>query len=191
VQALKALLAWFLALCCTACVWRPVTYTEAARDAADGAIAAFRESGELQRYFEEAVAYAVFPASVRAGTGLGGAYGNGWLFEDGEVTGRVVLVEFFAGADLGAQSYRSILFFRNHAALQRFRRGRFEFTGQANATVITAGKSLTPSYATDVAMFVQVRGGLLLEASVGAQRYDYFPLVTTPATSSCRLSGAC
>jgi hypothetical protein len=29
-------------------------------------------------------------------------------------------------------------------------------------------------------MFVQVRGGLLLEASVGTQRYDYFPIPPAP-----------
>ena len=31
-------------------------------------------------------------------------------------------------------------------------------------------------------MFAQVRGGLLLEASVGAQRYDFFPLAAEGAT---------
>jgi hypothetical protein len=199
-----------LLVCCSGCVWQPVTYTGAQRDAATAAVVAFREGGELQRYFDEAVAYAVFPAALRVGTGLGGAYGNGWLLEDGQVTGRILLIELFAGVDLGAQSYRSILFFRNQEAVQRFRRGRFEFTGQANATAVTVGKSLTPSYAKDVAMFVQVRGGLLLEASVGAQRYQYFPLVedhppvqrhrpagsaapaiSVPATSSCGQTQSC
>lgn len=78
--------------------------------------------------------------------------------------------------DLGAQVYRSIIFFRTEAALKDFRRGNFEFTGQANAAHVVGGQSLTPAYHPDVALFVQVKGGLLLEASVGAQRYDVFPL---------------
>jgi lipid-binding SYLF domain-containing protein len=165
---------------CGACVWRPVSYDNAAREATENAVAAFEQSGELERYFAEAAGYAVFPAALRAGTGFGGAFGNGWLFEGGELTGRVVLLEFFAGVDLGAQGYRSILFFRSEEALQQFRSGRLEFTGQASVAAITAGKAITPAYSRDVALFVQVRGGLMLEASVGAQRYDYFPLVGAP-----------
>ena len=165
-----------LALLLGACVWKPVTYGAPDREATGAALESFRSGGELARYFDEAVAWAVFPGSYRAGTGFGGAYGRGWLFEQGAVTGQVQLLEFFAGVNFGAQSYRSILFFRTESALRRFRRGRTEFTGQANATLVTAGVPITPSYNRDVAMFVQVRGGLLLEASVGAQRYDFFPL---------------
>lgn len=174
---MKLLAVVCLALLCTACVvWQPVTYTERDEAAATGALEAFHAGGELDRYFDQAVAWAVFPGSLRAGTGFGGAYGQGWLFERGEVTGRTMLVEFFAGVNMGGQVYRSILFFRDEDVLRRFKRGRFEFTGQANATVLTAGVPLTPSYHKDVAMFVQVRGGLLVEASVGTQRYDFFPL---------------
>ena len=42
-----------------------------------------------------------------------------------------------------------------------------------------ASRDARPSYHPDVAMFVQVKGGLLLEASVGTQRYDFFPLLET------------
>ena len=55
-------------------------------------------------------------------------------------------------------------------------RGRFEFTGQANMAHVVGGKAATPGYHPDAAMFVEVKGGLLLEASVGTQRYDYFPV---------------
>jgi lipid-binding SYLF domain-containing protein len=174
----------FLALLLAACSWQPSCYCDNTQLSTEQAVASFRTSGELAQYFDEAVAWAVFPSSFRAGTGFGGAYGTGWLFEQDAVTGRVMMVEVFAGANLGAQGYRSILFFRNEMVLERFRRGRFEFTGQAHATVVTAGKSLTPSYHQDVAMFVQVKGGLLLEASVGTQRYDFFPLPEAVASQA-------
>lgn len=86
------------------------------------------------------------------------------------------MTEVFVGANMGLQGDRKILFFRGAGSLDQFKRGRFEFTGQANATAITAGKAFTPGYHPDVAMFVQVKGGLMLEASVGTQRYDFFPL---------------
>ena len=139
-------------------------------------LAAFRAEEELQPYFDQAIAFAVFPSTWRAGGGFGAAYGEGWLFENGEVSGRAMMTELFVGANLGVQGYRKILFFRGDWALDQFKRGRFEFTGQANATAIKASREATPSYHPEVAMFVQVKGGLLLEASVGSQRYDYFPL---------------
>lgn len=178
-SALRFLAAALASLLLGACVMQPITYDEKAQRVAGEAIAAFRETGSLDRYFDEAEAWAVFPGTWRAGTGFGAAFGRGWLFEQGEVTGRVQVAEFFAGADLGVQAYRTILFFRDETSLALFKRGRFEFTGQANATAITAGIALTPSYSQKVAMFVQVRGGLLLEASVGTQRYDFFPLAST------------
>lgn len=172
----RALLCLCLLLLQAACSWQPIRYDDAAKVKTEEAIAAFSATEALQLYFDDALAYAVFPGSVRAGTGFGGAFGRGWLFEHQEVTGRVQVAEVFAGVDFGAQVYRTILFFRTALALENFKQGRFEFTGQVNATAITAGVALTPSYSQDVAMFVQVRGGLLLEASVGTQRYDYFPL---------------
>ena len=124
------------------------------------------------------MAYAVFPGNWRAGSGFGAAFGNGCLIENGEVTGRALMVEAFVGANVGVQSDRKILFFRSEHWRDQFKRGRFEFTGQFNASAGTAGKAVTPGYHPDVAMFVEVRGGVMLEASVGTQRYDYFPLET-------------
>ena len=157
-------------------VWEPVEYTAEQEDTVDAALAAFRAEEELQSYFDQAIAFAVFPSTWRAGGGFGAAYGEGWLFEQGEVTGRAMMTELFVGANLGVQGYSKILFFRGEWALDQFKRGRFEFTGQANATAIKASRAATPSYHPEVAMFVQVKGGLLLEASVGSQRYDFFPL---------------
>ena len=163
----------------TACVWQPVVYDDAERLSVDDTLAEFRKEQLLAPFFDEALAYAVFPGSFRAGTGFGGAYGSGWLLEDGDAVGRVTLFEFFAGADLGAQIYRTILFFKTEKALRNFKKGSFEFTGQANVAHVVGGYSAAPSYHPEVALFVQVRGGLLLEASVGTQRYDYFPLQGT------------
>ena len=158
------------------CVMEPVVYDEERAASVEEALAQFRAQDELDPFFRDALAYAVFPGNWRAGGGFGGAFGNGWLFEGGTVTGRTVMTEVFVGANLGIQSDMKILFFRSEDALDQFRRGRFEFTGQANASVATAGKALTPGFNPDVAMFVLVRGGLLLEASIGTQRYDFFPL---------------
>ena len=142
-RLLLVLVAGFLSACV---VWEPVRYSPEAAVPVEAAVAAFQQQPELEPLFSGAVAYAVFPGSLRAGTGFGGAYGTGWLFEDSAVTGKVQMVEFFAGVDFGAQMYRSILFFRTDKSLRNFKKGSFEFTGQANAAHVVGGKTATPSY---------------------------------------------
>ena len=137
----------------------------------------FETDERLAHYFEEAVAYAVFPRVIRAGAGFGAAYGSGWVFRKNTVPiGKVQVWQINAGPHIGAQYYQQILFFRNEKSLARFQRGTSEFAGQANLTAITAGISATPSYNNSVAVFTRARGGLMLEGSVGAHRYEYRPL---------------
>jgi lipid-binding SYLF domain-containing protein len=176
IYKVRALLWGSMLFALVGCVSQPVVYDEERAKAVADTVAAFRAHEELQPFFEQALGYAVFPANWRAGSGFGGAFGNGWLIENGEVTGRALMLEAFVGPNLGVQSDRKILFFRSQHWLDQFKRGRFEFTGQANLSAGTAGKAVTPGYHPDVAMFVEVRGGLMLEASVGTQRYDFFPL---------------
>ena len=59
------------------CVWQPIAYDASARASVETALAEFRKEEALSPFFEQAVAYAVFPGSFRAGTGFGGAYGGG------------------------------------------------------------------------------------------------------------------
>jgi lipid-binding SYLF domain-containing protein len=177
-NAWKVLLTPLLALLVplAGCAWEPMSYNDETAQHVASAEAAFRQDESLSPYFEQALAYAVFPGNWRAGAGFGAAFGNGWLFENGQVTGRALMTELFVGINLGLQGDRKILFFRTEDVLDQFKRGRFEFTGQANMAHVVGGKAATPSFNQDVAMFVHVRGGLLLEASVGTQRYDFFPL---------------
>jgi lipid-binding SYLF domain-containing protein len=164
------LLAFILLAACSA---SPVVYDNDRKVSAEAAIAAFAEDERLAPFFEQAVAYAVFPSPFRGGVGFGGAYGIGWLFEGEEVTGKVRVIQGTVGAQWGGQVYRQILFFRDFQALERFKRGTWEFAGQANATAVVVGAAGTPSFNEEVALFTQVRGGLLLEASIGAHRYDF------------------
>jgi lipid-binding SYLF domain-containing protein len=137
----------------------------------------FQSDKRLTKYFDDAVAFAMFPRVYRAGAGYGVAYGSGWVFRDGSTPiGKSSVWQFNAGPHVGAQYYEQILFFKTERALSRFQKGTLEFGGQANATVITAGVSATPSYNENVAVFTNVRGGLMLEGSIGGHRYNYRPV---------------
>ena len=137
----------------------------------------FQADKRLEKYFDDAVAYAMFPRVYRAGAGYGVAYGSGWVFRDGSVPiGKISTWQLSAGPHVGAQYYEQILFFRTELALSKFQKGTLEFGGQANVTVLAVGASATPSYNEDVAVFTNVRGGLMLEGSIGGHRYHYRPI---------------
>ncbi|BCD96855.1 YSC84-related protein [Marinagarivorans cellulosilyticus] len=135
------------------------------------ALEPYKSIDELKPYFDEAVAVAIIPKVLRAGTGFGGAFGTGWLLENDDVLARFIHWQFMAGLDVGGQLYSQIIFFKTQAALAKFQQQDFQFGGQANATAVVWGKSWTPAYNADVAIFTIIAGGLLIEGSVGMHSY--------------------
>ena len=142
----------------------------------EGVVNAFKRNPDLQSYFDDCVAYAVYPWVFRAGTGFGGAVGTGWLYRDGKLSSRGYQGQFFAGANLGLQLYRQIIFFRTEAAVNAFEKSNVEFAGQVNAAAIIWGGGYTPAFNSDVAIFTDLLGGLMLEASIGAHAYTHRPV---------------
>lgn len=135
------------------------------------ALQPFIEIEKVKPYFDEAVAVAIVPRILRAGTGFGGAFGTGWLLKNDDILARMIHWQFMAGLDVGAQLYSQIIFFKSEESLQAFQKQHFQFGGQANATTIVWGKGWTPAYNPDIAIFTIIEGGLLIEGSVGLHSY--------------------
>ncbi len=130
----------------------------------------------LKDWVDHAHGYAVFPSLGKGGLGVGGAYGNGIVFERGDPIGRTRMIQGTVGFQIGAQNFSMIIFFQDEAALTTFQRGNFEFSAQATAIAASAGVAATTSYEKGVAVFILGRGGLMAEASVGGLKFDYSPL---------------
>jgi len=138
------------------------------------AVAKFRETDPgLKKWFEEAHGYAVFPSVGKGGIGVGGAYGEGEVYEKGALTGYSSLSQATIGFQLGGQAYSEAIFFKDKPALDRFRSGQFELSAQASAVAATAGASADADYSGGVAIFTMAQGGLMYEATVGGQKFDY------------------
>ncbi len=140
------------------------------------AIEAFktRDPG-LQSFFDNAEGYAVFPSVGKGGIGVGGAYGKGELFENGDMVGYCDLSQGSIGFQLGGQVYSELIFFQDEASLAEFKAGTVEFSAQASAVALTAGASANADYQNGVAVFTIAKGGLMYEASIGGQGFDYVP----------------
>ncbi|MDH3389162.1 MAG: YSC84-related protein [Gammaproteobacteria bacterium] len=165
----------------------------ASDDAADDkkALASFMQSDVVARFHESAFGYAIFPTIAKGGIGIGGARGKGRVYRNGKRTGEVTMTQLSIGLQLGGQAYRQVIFFQDERAFNEFTSGSFEFGAQAEAIAITASagaqlgtegtstsaneKQSNANYHKGVFVFTMGKGGLMYQAALGGQKYEYKP----------------
>ena len=161
----------------SACGMKPIPKEELAQDQVDGvlkSLAQFRKEERLAPFFDQAEVVAVYPWSFRGANGVGLAYGSGLVFDRQDAPiGYTRMYQLSAGPQIGAQAYRQVLFFKTREVYEKFRKSPAEFVGQLNAAAAVVGWSADPSFHSDIALFTQLRGGLLLEASFSGHRYTF------------------
>ena len=156
----------------------------------------FKKSGVTKSFFNKCYGYAIFPTVGKGGIGIGGAYGEGRVYEKGKMTGTVSLAKLSIGFQLGGQAFSEIIFFQDKRAYKEFTSGNFEFDASASAVVITAGAQAKAgtegataganvgeskggqadiSYTKGMAVFVHTKGGLMYEAAIGGQKFSFTP----------------
>jgi lipid-binding SYLF domain-containing protein len=151
--------------------WDPASEAKAIE-----AIAEFRKADpDLDAFFRQAHGYAVFPEITKGAVGIGGARGEGTVFQGGSSIGSSTVTQVTIGLQLGGQTYREIIFFENAAALDGFKRGNYEVAAGASAVAVQTGASRTANYEHGVAIFTMAKGGLMFEASIGGQKFTYEP----------------
>lgn len=153
----------------------------------------FKKAGDAGHYLKNAYGYAVFPTVGKAGFFIGGAYGEGKVFEQGKDIGETTLIHASIGFQLGGEAFSEIIFFEDKRALDEFISGNFEFSAQAQAAIITAGASASATttgssagasggkndavtagtYYKGMSTFIILKGGLMYEASIGGQKFSY------------------
>ena len=130
----------------------------------------------MENLFKNSSGYVIFPNVGKGAVGVGGAAGRGTVYEKGKPVGIAKMVQVTVGAQAGGQAYREVIFFQNKDALDRFMQNKVEFSGQASAIAAKAGASANANYRDGVVVFSQEKGGLMLEASLGGQKFNYKPL---------------
>ncbi|MFD1314075.1 lipid-binding SYLF domain-containing protein [Namhaeicola litoreus] len=147
--------------------------TKLADEVKSGMKELIKEDPSLSKYFANAYGYAIFPKITKAGLGIGGAGGEGLVFEKGTVIGKATLMQATFGLQAGGQQYREVVFFEDKAALDRFTNGKFKFSGEASAVALEKGVSADIAYQDGVAIITDPMGGVMAEASVGTQKFKY------------------
>ncbi len=163
----------FLAGFSTAQAWEPDPSNKSELEVKTAILDLLEKDPGMKDWFANSSGYAVFPKVGKGGIGVGGAYGKGLVISGDKVIGTTSLSQLSIGLQLGGQVYAEYIFFRDATALSDFQRGNFELGAQASAVAATAGASADAAYNKGVAIFTNVSGGLMYEASVGGQKFKY------------------
>lgn len=129
--------------------------------------------GLMKNLFSSAYGYVIFPNVGKGGIGIGGAAGNGVVYQRGAIIGKAKLTQISIGFQFGGQAYREVIFFESKDDLDRFKENKIEFSAQASAVAATEGASANVKYREGVMIFTQQKGGLMYEASIGGQKFNY------------------
>lgn len=153
----------------------------------------FKKAKASAALFDNCYGYAVFPTIGKGGLGIGGAHGDGRVYEQGAYVGDTSMTQITIGFQAGGQAFSQIIFFQNKDSFNEFISGNFEFGAQATAVAITAEAhasttttgtsagagtsddkaSNAGNYSSGMATFTVAKGGLMYEASVGGQKFKY------------------
>jgi lipid-binding SYLF domain-containing protein len=117
--------------------------------------------------------YAVFPKVTKGGLIVGGAHGQGVVYEQGRHIGYSDLSQASVGLQAGAQTFSELLVFEDKAAMDRFKAGSLNFGADASAVVLESGVATNATFVDGVAVVVNPIGGAMLEASIGGQKFSY------------------
>lgn len=140
------------------------------------AIAVFRHKDPgINSFFDNSCGYAVLPKVAKGAFWVGGAYGKGLVYERGRMIGYCSMSQATLGFSFGGEYFREIIFFRSKQDVDRFTMGEYTLSAQATGVALTAGAAAKADYKDGMAVFVATDKGLMVDASVGGQKFTYVP----------------
>ncbi len=141
------------------------------------AIAIFKQKDpEIQQFFDESYGYAVLPKVFKGAIGFGGAYGKGEVYENDTKVGYCSMSQATLGLSLGGEYFREIIFFQDKSDLDHFKAEEFTFSAQVTGVAATTGAAAKANYKSGMAVFITTDKGLMVDASLGGQKFKYVPI---------------
>jgi lipid-binding SYLF domain-containing protein len=130
----------------------------------------------LQQFLSNSYGYAIFPTVGKGAVGVGGSFGRGEVYVNGQRIGYCDITSATVGAALGGQDQSELIAFQNQDALNQFKTGNFAFDADVSAVAIHSGAAASAKYEKGLAVFVMAKGGLMANASIGGQKFNFSPL---------------
>ena len=127
----------------------------------------------LEKFFKTSSGYVIFPNVGKGALVVGGAIGNGVVYEHGKAVGMASLKNLSVGFQAGGESLIEVIFFETEDALEEFKEGNFEFSARASAVAADKGVSKDANYDDSVIVFALPKAGLMADTSIGGQKFEY------------------
>ncbi|HBG78078.1 MAG TPA: hypothetical protein DDW84_04405 [Phycisphaerales bacterium] len=138
------------------------------------AVAIMKEKdSSIQKFFDKSYGYAVLPKVFKGAFVAGGAYGKGEVYEQNQMVGYCDMTQATLGFSFGGEFFREIVFFRDKEDLDKFKSGEFTFSAQVTGVVLKAGAAAKADYKAGMAVFIAADSGLMVDASLGGQKFSY------------------
>jgi len=146
------------------------------RKEAEQAKASFlKADAGLQKFFDESAGYAMFPSVGKGGFIVGAARGKGVVYQKANIIGEAHMTQASIGAQAGGQSFAEVIFFETPESLKDFKGGKFEMSAEVSAVAAAEGASKAAKYKNGVAVFTLPHKGLMVQASIGGQKFKFIP----------------
>ncbi|MGB8226307.1 MAG: lipid-binding SYLF domain-containing protein [Sedimentisphaerales bacterium] len=144
----------------------------------DKAIALMKAKDKsIQKFFDKSYGYAVLPKIFKAALLAGGAYGKGEVYEQGAMVGYCDITQLSGGLSVGGEFFREIIFFRDKKDLDKFKTNEYAFAAQVTGVAIVWGAAAKTDYKDGMAVFIMTEAGVMVDASLGGQKFNYAPKV--------------
>ncbi|MBA4745073.1 MAG: lipid-binding SYLF domain-containing protein [Muricauda sp.] len=143
------------------------------KDAQKAKTTLLETSPSLEHFFDNSAGYVIFPNVGKGGFIIGGASGNGVVYENGDAVGMADLKKLNIGLQAGGQAIIEVIFFETDVDLQRFKTEKFQFAAETSAVALKSGIAFNAKYKDGVAVFALPKAGLMADASVGGQKFSY------------------
>lgn len=148
------------------------------------ALAIFKEKDpSIDKFFNQSYGYAVLPKVFKGAFWLGGAYGKGEVYEKGQMVGYCDMKQATLGFSFGGEYFREIVFFRDKSDLDSFKTDEYTFSAQVTGVAATAGAAAKADYQSGMAVFIATDKGLMVDASLGGQKFNYVTAFTIVDTT--------
>jgi lipid-binding SYLF domain-containing protein len=130
---------------------------------------------QFEAFAKKGYGFAFFPEITKGGFVVGGARGQGVVYEKGQHIGYADLTQMSVGFQAGLQDYSQLIVFENQPAMEKFKRNEIDFGANASAVVADKGAAMGAQFVDGVAVFVRPIGGAMAEASLGGQQITFLP----------------
>ncbi len=145
------------------------------RDASDARNEIRQNHSNAAELLENSAGYAIFPNVGKGAYIIGGASGNGVVYQNNTIIGYADLKQVDIGLQAGGKSFIEVLFFETETDLERFKEGGYELGANASAVILDKGVSRDIDFQDGVGVVTIPKGGAMAGVSVGGQRFSFQP----------------